>query len=186
MEETIDKLIEKATTAMEKCHAHTEENFMKFSANMAHPDMLRGILVDHHGYPSPLESMASISREANNNTTLMIKPWEKGAIPAIESALTKQDKYGFNVRNNGHMIYASFPPLTEERRAAMAKQVGTEAEKGKVSIRRIRRDIREEMKVVKEEDEVKRGDTILQKITDTWITKVKTMEEQKKKELMKV
>ena len=186
MEETINKLIEKATTAMEKSYAHTEENFMKFSANMAHPDMLRGILVDHHGYPSPLESMASISREANNQTTLTVKPWDKGAIPAIESALAKHDKYGFNVRNNGHMIYASFPPLTEERRATMAKGVGVDAENGRIALRRIRRDIREEMKAIKEEDEVKRGEAALQKLTDTWIAKIKTMEDQKKKELMKV
>ena len=186
MEVTIDKLVEKAEAEMGKSYAQTQKILAKFNVNRVHPDMVRGLLVDYYGSQSTLESLASIGRDPNSAVTLTIKPWEKSVIPMIESALTKSNQHGFSFRNNGQVIYASFPPLTEERRISIAKQVGIEAEQGKVAIRRVRRDIREEMKDIKEEDQVKRGDAALQKLTDSWVLKIKTLEDQRKKELMKV
>ncbi|SEJ37930.1 ribosome recycling factor [Cyclobacterium xiamenense] len=185
--EEIQMYLEEAKSLMEKAVQHTAAELVKIRAGKAMPNFLDGILVAYYGTPTPIQQVASITTP--DARTLAIKPWEKTLIPEVEKAIINSD-LGLNPQNNGEMVMLTIPPLTEERRKNLVKQVKNECENGKISIRTVRKDTNDALKkLLKEgasEDEVKRAEDTVQKFTDTYTSKIDTHFEKKEAEIMKV
>lgn len=187
MNELISLELDDCKESMGKALAHTESELTKIRAGKASPSMLDGISVDYYG------SMTAISQVSNINTTdartIVIQPWEKNIIGAIEKAIVDSN-IGLNPQNDGIIIRLVVPPLTEERRRDLVKKVKEETEKGKVAIRNIRKDANESIKKLKNdgvsEDEVKVGEGEVQKLTDSYIVKVDQLAELKEKDIMTI
>ena len=179
--------LDDARDSMAKAVKHTEGEFTKIRAGKAMPNMIHGVLVPYYGTPTPVEQIASITTP--DARTLAIKPFEKKSIPDIEKAI-RDSNLGFNPQNDSELIRISIPPLTEERRKNLAKQVKAEAENGKVRIRNIRKDTNEELrKLLKEgasEDEVKNAEDQVQTITNEAIAKIDQLLAKKEAEIMTV
>lgn len=185
--EEIQMYLEEAKSLMEKAVQHTAAELVKIRAGKAMPNFLDGILVAYYGTPTPIQQVASITTP--DARTLAIKPWEKTLISEVEKAIINSD-LGLNPQNNGEMVMLTIPPLTEERRKNLVKQVKNECENGKISIRTVRKDTNDALKkLLKEgasEDEVKRAEDTVQKFTDTYTSKIDAHFEKKEAEIMKV
>ncbi|WP_375583860.1 ribosome recycling factor [Cyclobacterium xiamenense] len=185
--EEIQMYLEEAKSLMEKAVQHTAAELVKIRAGKAMPNFLDGIMVAYYGTPTPIQQVASITTP--DARTLAIKPWEKTLIPEVEKAIINSD-LGLNPQNNGEMVLLTIPPLTEERRKNLVKQVKNECENGKISIRTVRKDTNDALKkLLKEgasEDEVKRAEDTVQKYTDTYAAKIDGLFEKKEAEIMKV
>jgi ribosome recycling factor len=183
----INSIIADAKQKFERAIAHLDEELMKIRAGKANPAMLNGIMVDAYGSVSPLSAVCSIS--AADARMLVLQPWDKGQIQAIEKAIM-QANIGLTPQNDGMVIRINIPPLTEERRKELVKQSKSEVEKSKVVIRNIRRDQNESIKALKKdgisEDEIKGGEDRIQKLTDEHIAKTDKQFEAKEKEIMTV
>ncbi|WP_437920852.1 ribosome recycling factor [Sphingobacterium sp. LRF_L2] len=187
MNELISLELDDCKESMKKAVAHTESELTKIRAGKASPSMLDGISVDYYG------SMTALSQVSNINTTdartIVIQPWEKNLIGAIEKAIIDSN-IGLNPQNDGSVIRLAVPPLTEERRRDLVKKVKEEAEKGRIAIRNIRKDANESIKKLKgdgvSEDEIKTGEGEVQKLTDSFIVKVDQLTELKEKDIMTV
>lgn len=160
----------------------------KVRTGRAHPSLLEHVVVSYYGNDTPLNQVANVG--ILDARTLQVSPWEKNIIPAIEKAILQAD-LGLNPSNNGVAIRVPLPALTEERRKDLVKLVKAEAEKAKVSIRAIRRDANDELKAVlkaKEmsEDDERRAQVDVQKITDHYIKEIDQMVAHKERELMEV
>ncbi|MCP3140442.1 ribosome recycling factor [Pyxidicoccus xibeiensis] len=160
----------------------------KVRTGRASTAILDGIRVDYYGTPTPLSGVASVNSPEPRLIT--IKPWEKSVLKEIEKAL-REANLGINPMNDGEMIRLPFPPLTEERRKDIAKQVKTKGEDHKVAIRNVRRDANEALKVqLKDkkitEDDHKRITEVVQKQTDAGISQVDDIVKKKEKEVMEV
>ena len=156
-------------------------------AGKANPHILSGIMVEYYGVMTPLNQVSNISTP--DARTIMIQPWEKRLIETIEKAIM-QANLGFNPVNNGELIRIIIPALTEERRRSLVKQVRIQGEDTKVGIRNARREANEELKQMKKdglpEDEVKNGETEVQKLTDEFSEKVDKLIEAKEKDIMTI
>lgn len=187
MSELVKKQLEDAKESMNKAVDHVENELTKIRAGKASPQMLDGINVDYYGSPTPLSQVANVNTP--DARTIVIQPWEKNLISAIEKAITDAN-LGVNPQNDGVVIRLSIPPLTEERRKDLVKKVKAEGEAGKVAIRNIRKDINEKIKKLQKEgvseDDVKTGEAEVQKLTDTFIAKVDKHIEVKEKDIMTV
>lgn len=185
--EEIQLFLDDAKESMEKALTHLQHELVKVRAGRATPVMLEGLSVDYYGTMSALSQVASVT--APDARTLMIKPWEKPMLQVIEKAI-KEANLGFNPQNDGDVIRINVPPLTEERRRDLVKQVKTEGESCKVRIRTIRKDTNEELKkLLKEgasEDSVKDAEGKVQKLTDTFIAKTDEVLSKKEAEIMTV
>jgi ribosome recycling factor len=185
--EEIQMYLEEAKSLMEKAVQHTAAELVKIRAGKAMPNFLDGILVAYYGTPTPIQQVASITTP--DARTLAIKPWEKTLIPEVEKAIINSD-LGLNPQNNGEMVMLTIPPLTEERRKNLVKQVKNECENGKISIRTVRKDTNDALKKLQKEgaseDEVKRAEDTVQKFTDTYTSKIDAHFEKKEAEIMKV
>ena len=183
----ISSIIDDAKAKFNKSIEHLEEEMMKIRAGKANPSMLNGIMVDAYGSMSPLSGVCSITTP--DARMLVLQPWDKGQITAIEKAIM-QANIGLNPQNDGQVIRISVPPLTEERRKDLVKQSKAEMEKSKIAIRNIRRDANEDIKALKKEgvseDMIKGGEDRMQKLTDEFIVKVDKILEAKEKEIMTV
>jgi len=187
MEEKVQALLKSAKEKMQGPIQRLEKDLVKIRAGKASPAMLEGVKVDYYG------NMVAISQVANINTpdskTIIIQPWEKKTIDTIEKSILGAN-LGFTPINDGLMIRISLPPLTEERRKDLVKQVKNEAELSRVSIRNLRRDINEDLKKLKKdglaEDIFKNTETEIQKATDSFIKKVDDVAKAKEEEIMKV
>lgn len=172
---------------MEKAIEHTSVALAKIRAGKAMPSMLDDIKVDYYGTPTQVAQVASVS--SGDARTLLVKPWEKNMLSAIERAIINSD-LGIMPQNDGEVVRLVVPPLTEERRKDLVKQAKNEVEAGKVSIRNIRKDVNETLKKLQKdgasEDAVKRAETDVQKLTDTYIAKVDEVFAAKEKDIMKV
>ncbi|RKH03610.1 MULTISPECIES: ribosome recycling factor [Corallococcus] len=160
----------------------------KVRTGRASTAILDGIRVDQYGTPTPLAGVASIN--APEPRLITIKPWDKGVLKDIEKAL-REANLGINPMNDGEMIRLPFPPLTEERRKDIVKQVKTKAEDHKVAIRNHRRDILEALKAQQKdkkitEDDLKRFSKDVEDKTAAGIKQVDTIYAEKEKEVMKV
>lgn len=160
----------------------------KVRTGRASISILDGIRVDYYGTPTPLSGVASVN--APEPRLITIKPWEKSVLKEIEKAL-REANLGINPMNDGEMIRLPFPPLTEERRKDIAKQVKTKGEDHKVAIRNVRRDANEALKTqLKDkkitEDDHKRITETVQKQTDAGIAQVDDIVKKKEKEVMEV
>ena len=187
MSELVKKQLDDAKASMEKAIDHADNELSKIRAGKASPAMLDGIMVDYYGTPTPLSQIGNVNTP--DARTLVIQPWEKSLLSAIEKAIMEAD-LGVNPQNDGVIIRINVPPLTEERRKDLVKKVKAEAENGKIGIRNIRKDINEKIRKLKadgvSEDEMKTGEGEVQKITDSYIIKVDKMSEAKEKDIMTV
>lgn len=187
MNDLIKKQLDDARNAMEKAISHCESELTKIRAGKASAGMLDGIMVDYYGNPTPLAQVGGINTP--DARTLIIQPWEKQLLVPIERAIMEAN-IGINPQNDGSIIRLVVPPLTEERRRELVKKVKEEAERGKITIRNIRKDANEKIKKLKgdgiSDDEVKTGETEVQKITDIYIVKVDKHAEAKEKDIMTV
>ena len=184
----IEDIKKDAQQRMVKSIAAMTEAFKKIRTGRAHPSILDGVMVDYYGSPTPLAQLANINVE--DGRCLAIVPWEKPLIPAIEKAIMKSD-LGLNPSTTGDKIRVPMPALTEETRKQFIKQARSEAEKGRVSIRNIRRDANGMIKdLLKDkeisEDDERRGQDQIQKITDQYVAEIETVLAGKEKDLMQV
>ncbi len=187
MSEIVKGLIEDAKENMNKAVDHVEVELLKIRAGKASPQMLDGIVVDYYGSPTPLSQVANVNTP--DARTIVVQPWEKSLIPAIEKAITDAN-LGINPQNDGIVVRLNVPPLTEERRKDLVKKVKAEGEAGKIAIRNIRKDVNEKIKKAQKdgvsEDEAKVGEAEVQKLTDAYILKVDKHVELKDKDIMTV
>jgi len=187
MNELISLQLEDSAEQMQKAVAHTETELTKIRAGKAMPSMLDGIHVDYYGSSTPLSQVSNINTP--DARTLLIQPWEKSLLNTIEKAIMDAN-IGLTPQNDGSVIRLNVPPLTEERRRDLVRKVKDEAEKGKVAIRNIRKDANDAIKKLKNdgvsEDEIKVGETEVQKLTDKYIADVDKLAEAKEKDIMTV
>lgn len=185
--EEITMFLDEAKELMDKTIRHTGLEFNKIRAGKANPSMLDGLMVEYYGVPTPINQAASVS--TSDARTLVIRPFEKKLIQEIERAIINSD-LGLSPQNDGEVIRLIVPPMTEERRKDLVKQVKNEGEAGKVSIRSIRKETNEELRKLQKdgasEDDVKRAEDKVQQLTDQHITKIDQMIADKEKEIMTV
>jgi ribosome recycling factor len=166
----------------------TKREFQAVRTGRANPNLLDRVLVDYYGTATPLNQMASVS--SPDARVLVVQPWDKSALSAIEKALQKAD-LGLNPVNDGSLIRLPIPQLTEERRKELVKVIKKEAEEKRIVIRNLRRDANDKMKALEKadsisEDEAKKGLDDIQKLTDRYIIEIDKLLEQKEKEIMEV
>lgn len=183
----IELYIDDATEHMEKSIKHVAHELTKIRAGRAMPNMVDGIMVNYYGNPTPISQVASINTP--DARTLVIKPWEKTIIGEIEKAIINSE-LGLNPQNDGELVRLNIPPLTEERRVSLVKQVKNEGEQGKISIRNIRKDANDNIKkLLKEgvsEDDVKKAEQKIQALTDEYVKKIDALLVKKEEEIMHV
>ncbi|MCU0318126.1 MAG: ribosome recycling factor [Amoebophilaceae bacterium] len=183
----IQAYLEQATRSMEKAYMRTQGEFAKIRVGRALPSMLDGISVMYYGNATPIHQVASIS--APDARTLLIKPWEKRFIPELEKAIFNS-RLPLTPQNDGETIRINIPPFTEERRRELVKQVKAEAEKGKVLVRSVRKDIKDHLRQLQtagvSEDAIKTAEEQVQKLTDAYITKLDELLATKEKDVMEV
>ncbi|AOV16725.1 ribosome recycling factor [Acidihalobacter aeolianus] len=184
----IDEIQADAKSRMHKSIDSLKHEFAKIRTGRATPSLLEHITVDYYGNATPLNQVAKVAIE--DARTLSITPWEKTMVGAIEKAIMTSD-LGLNPATSGLVIRVPMPPLTEERRRDLVKVVRQEAENGRVAIRNIRRDANNDLKsLVKDkeisEDDERRAQDLIQKLTDQSIADVDAMLAQKEKELMEI
>lgn len=162
--------------------------FNKIRTGRAHPSILDSVMVNYYGQPTPLKQVAAVNVE--DARTLAIIPWEKNLTPTIEKAIMTAD-LGLNPSTNGDVIRVPMPALTEETRKDMVKQARHEAEQARVAIRNVRRDANNDIKeLLKDkaisEDEQRKGEDDVQKLTDKYIAEVDKHLKDKEGDLMEV
>ena len=178
----------KTQDKMNKTINALESEYGAIRAGRANPQILDKLAVDYYGTPTPVNQLGSISvAEAR---ILVIQPWDKSVLKAIEKAIQTSD-IGINPQNDGSVIRLTFPPLTEDRRKELAKEIQKIGENSKVAIRSIRRDCLEKLKAMKKaseitEDDLKDGEKEIQKITDNFIKEVDDLSAAKAKEIMEI
>jgi ribosome recycling factor len=187
MEENVTFILDGTSEKMGKAIEHLDRELGKVRAGKANPKMLEAIVVDFYGALTPLAQVANINTP--DARTIAIQPWDRKMIPIIEKAIMAAN-LGMNPDNNGEIVRINVPPLTEERRKDLVKQVKKIGEETKVAIRNIRRDAIEELKKLKKnhlpEDMEKDAEEKTQKLTDQSIKKVDELLEKKEKDILTV
>ena len=185
--EEIELFLDEAKELMQKAVDHTVSELLKIRAGKAMPNLLDGIMVQYYGAPTPLSQVASVNTP--DARTLSIKPWERNLISEIEKAIINSD-LGLAPQNNGEIIILTIPALTEERRISLVKQAKNECENGKISIRTVRKDTNDSLKKLQKEgvaeDEIKRAEDVVQKLTDQYSAKIDELLVKKEADIMKV
>ncbi|MDX1252247.1 MAG: ribosome recycling factor [Gammaproteobacteria bacterium] len=184
----IENIKKNATARMAKSIDALKDELTKIRTGRAHPSLLDHVMVLFYGNEVPLAQAASVS--AADARTLTVTPWDKNMVPVIEKAILTSN-LGLNPVTSGTVIRVPLPPLTEERRRDMTKVVRAEGEAGKVAIRNIRRDANAELKEMlkkKEisEDEERRAQDDIQKLTDKYIAEVDKALAAKEADLMEI
>ncbi|MGZ5282089.1 MAG: ribosome recycling factor [Bacteroidia bacterium] len=183
----LNKLLVAGRTQMEKALSHLDSELSKIRAGKAAAQMLDGVFVDYYGASTPLSQIGTVNTP--DARTLVIQPWEKSMLSAIEKGITYAN-LGFNPQNDGSVIRITVPPLTEERRKQLVKMAKAEAEEGKITIRNIRKEINENIKKAVKggipEDDGKAAETKVQDMTDKHIAKVDEILKVKEKEILTV
>lgn len=169
--EELAVIIESTKEQMDKVVAHLISELMKIRAGKASPNMLKGIMVDYYGSATALEQVANVGTP--DAMTLTVQPWEKNMLKEIEKAILIAD-LGLNPTNNGEGLIISVPPLTKERRLDLVKQVKSECESAKVSLRNSRKEANSEIKKLEDvsEDIIKDKEQEIQKMTDEFVKKI--------------
>jgi len=178
----------KTQDKMNKTINALEAEYGAIRAGRANPQVLDRVTVDYYGTPTPINQLASVS--ATEARVLTIQPWDKSVLKAIEKAIQTSD-IGNNPNNDGTVIRLTFPPLTEERRRDLCKDIKNIAENSKVAIRSVRRDAIEKLKAMKKEstiteDDLKDGEKKIQKFTDDFVAEIDKMASAKEKEIMDI
>ena len=173
---------------MEKSITSLESSLQKLRTGRANPVLLDSIQIDYYGNLTPLSQVSNIS--VQDAKTLLISPWEKNLVPDIEKAIQASD-LGINPATSGDVIRVILPDLTEETRRDLIKVAKSEAENSKIALRNQRRDANGLLKeYLKEkeisEDEERRGQEIIQNLTDDFISKVEQLVVSKEKDLLEI
>lgn len=173
---------------MQKSIASYQENLSTIRAGRANPDVLKKITVDYYGSPTAISAIAEV--KVTDARTLTITAWDKSAMKGIEKAILTSD-LGIHPQNDGSCIRLAFPPMTEERRKELSKQIAKLGEEAKVAVRNIRRDANDRIKKEKKdsiltEDEAKQGDKLVQDLTDKYVKEIDVVTAAKTKEIMEI
>jgi ribosome recycling factor len=184
----INEIKTEAETKMTKSIEALTSAFNKIRTGRAHPSILDSVMVNYYGQETPLRQVASVNVE--DSRTLTVSPWEKNLVPQIEKAIMTSD-LGLNPSTSGDLIRLPMPMLTEETRKHMVKQARADAEHGRVSLRNARRDANSTLKeLLKDkdisEDDERRGEEEVQKLTDRFIAEVEKLLKAKEEDLMAV
>jgi ribosome recycling factor len=182
------EIVKDASDRMDKTITAFRHELSKIRTGRAHPSLLDHITVKYYGTEVPLNQTANVG--VQDARTLSISAWDRKTIPDIEKAILNSD-LGLNPVTSGTVIHIPLPPLTEERRKELTKVVRAEGEKAKVSIRNIRRDANTAFKQMKKdkgitEDQERRDEEKIQKLTDKHILDIDKLLEDKEKELMEI
>ncbi len=187
MNEEIELIMEETKDRMEKAVDHLEHELARLRAGRANPALLDGITVDYYGVNSPLSQVSNINTP--DPKTILIQPWEKNMLGPVEKAIMAAN-IGLTPVNNGEVIRINIPPLTEERRHQLVKQVRNESETAKISIRNARKWANDELKQLLKnglpEDTEKEMTDKVQDMTHNYNIKIEKVMEIKEKEVMTV
>jgi ribosome recycling factor len=183
-----DEMSRDATQRMSKCVALLKDHYRKMRTGRANVGLLDGLKVEYYGSEVPLSQVASISVE--DSRTLVVSPWDKAAVSAVEKAIQKSD-LGLTPNTAGQVIRLPLPPMTEERRRELTKVAKQEAEGARVAVRAVRHDLMNELKEMHKEkliseDDHRRGQEEIQKLTDRHVHDIDAVLAEKEKELLQV
>jgi ribosome recycling factor len=182
----ISDLLIEAEHKMEQAIDHVASEFSTVRTGRANPQLLQRITVEYYGSPTPLQQLASIS--VPEPRLLVVQPFDKSTVGDIERAL-QTSELSLNPTNDGNVIRIAFPPLTEERRKDLIKVVRNMAEEGRVAVRNIRRHSKTDMESMHGEisdDDIRRGEDELQKLTDRYVDHIDRLLGHKEEELLEV
>lgn len=184
MKKTIDDMKAK----MEKTLDVLDNEFKTLRAGRANPGVLDKVNVDYYGVPTPIKQLAAVN--VDEARVLTIQPYDVSSLKAMERAINGAD-IGINPQNDGRIIRLVFPPLNEERRKELARDVHKMGEDSKIAIRSIRRDAVDKLKTMKKnseitEDDQKQGEKKIQDLTDKYCKQIDTMSADKTKEIMEI
>lgn len=184
----VQDVLAQSEEKMKKAVSAVKSEFAGVRTGRASAALFDRITVDYYGTKTPLKQMASISTPEAQ--TAIIQPWDKTAIPAIEKAIMASD-LGVTPSNDGNIIRVPFPPLSEERRKDFVKLVKKMAEDGKVAIRNVRHEARDDLKDLEEEkmiseDERKRAEKKIDELTEKYVKEIDALLQHKEKEIMEV
>ena len=183
----ITDVLSDATARMHKAVEAAKDDFATVRTGRANPQMFAKILVNYYGTPTPLEQLASLQNQEAR--TLLIGPYDKGALRDIEQAIRDTPNLGANLGNDGNVIRATLPELTADRRKEYVKIVRTKAEDAKVSVRNLRRKAKDELDALKSEvgdDDVARGEKELEHITKAHVDAIDDALKRKEAELLEI
>jgi ribosome recycling factor len=180
--------IKKAEEKMQKCISSLEHEFSTIRAGKANPSVLDKIHIEYYGSPTPINQVGTVA--ASDARTLTITPWDKTQLKAIEKAIQGSD-IGINPQNDGTVIRLSFPPLTEERRKDLTKQIANYGEEAKVAVRNVRRDAIDKLKAMQKkseitEDDLKDLESQMEKLTKKFTDKIDEDVKVKDKEILSI
>ena len=184
----IQDIEKQAKKSMEKAVEALKREFRRVRTGRASVDILDEVRVDYYGSPVPLSQVGTIS--VPEPRLITIQPWEKNIIPDIEKAIFKSD-LGLTPASDGNLVRVPIPPLTEERRKEMVKQIKAKTEDARISIRSARHEANSALKKLEKEkeiteDDLKRGEKKIQDLTDSYVKKVEEVFATKETELMEV
>lgn len=184
----VNKVLKESEEKMKKSVEVVRQEFAKIRTGKATTALLDGIKAEYYGSLLPLNQMANIS--VSDVHTLVVQPWDKSALQAIEKAIL-QSELGLNPINDGNILRIPIPPLTEERRKDLVKLCKKFAEEGRIAVRNVRRDALEHLKKMEKEEHLSEDDRKLaekevQKLTDKYIEIINELLEHKEKEIMEV
>jgi ribosome recycling factor len=184
----IEELLDDARERMDKSVEATNHELATVRTGRASPALLDRVVVDYYGASTPLRQIATIS--APEPRMLTVQPYDKSAMKLIEKAITNSD-LGLNPSNDGNLMRLSIPELNEERRRELVKVARHVAEDGKISIRNIRRDVKQDLRELKDagdvgEDDERRAESDLQKLTDGRIAELDVLLKAKEEEILEV
>ena len=182
------EVLKKNDERMQRRINHLIDEYKSIRAGRANPAVLDKVTVDYYGVPTPVNQLSSIS--VTEARTLTIQPYDASSLRSIEKAI-QMSEVGINPQNDGKVLRLVFPPLTEDKRKEIAKDIAHIAEDSKVQIRNVRRDTIEKLKAMKKsgeltEDDLKDGEKKVQKSTDNFIKEVDAVADKKKKEIMEI
>ncbi len=184
----IEDIQQDALTRMNKSIESYKTELTKIRTGRAHASLLDHVTVEYYGSQVPISQAANISVE--DSRTLAVTAWDNGMVQAIEKAIMTSD-LGLNPNTAGTVIRVPMPPLTEERRRDLVKVVKELTENARVAVRNIRRDANSDLKELQKEKEIseddeRKGQDLVQKVTDQSIAKLETLLKEKEKELMEI
>ena len=184
----INAIIIDAEVHMTKGVEVLQNELAKLRTGRAHPSLLEAVMVDYYGSASMLKNVANIT--VSDARTLTVTPWDKNMVKPIEKAILNAD-LGLNPSNDGNVLHVPLPALTEERRKDLVKVVKSTAEHARVTVRNMRRDANEKLKALLKqksvsEDEERKAQETVQKLTDKFVAKVDELAAAKEKDLLTV
>jgi ribosome recycling factor len=183
-----DEYLKDAEERMQKSVDNLKREFASLRAGRANPALLERVLVDYYGTPTPINQVGNIG--VPEPRLLVIQPWDRSLIPAIEKAILKSD-LGITPSSDGNVVRIAIPQLTQERRKELVKVIKKRAEEARVAVRNIRRDAMDQLKAREKkgeisEDIMRREQDSLQKVTDNTIKVIDKLAESKEQEVMEV